>query len=136
MTTEMAELRGLSKVRVNKGDLLEAVKKNRDDHRKIFEEALDGWRKQVVEALEQAYKEAKEGKNFRMWFDLPRPEDHTKEYDQAITMLEFSMDDELELTQGEFAMYVMDEWGWQRTFAGMAQSYNSTTANAKFGNTE
>ena len=129
--TEEVGLRGLNTVRVNKVELLERIKKNRDEHRKIFEEALTGWKKKVTEELERRYQEALQGKRFDVAIHLPRPEDHTDQYDTVIELLTMSLDEELELTQAEFANYALDKWQWQANFLAMSSSYGSVTASAK-----
>lgn len=125
-------LRGLDRVRIKKTDLIDIVKTNRNDHRKIFEEACVGWRESVEEALEEALDMAKKGRIPPLHFDLQMPIDQTKEYDQAIKMLELSQDDEFELTNNDFRCYVMDQWGWTRGFNRQAMMYGSQTATAKF----
>lgn len=129
--TEEGTLRGISTVRVNKDVLLDRVKANRDEHRTIFEEALEGWKKKVIEQLEIRYNEALKGKKFDIAIHLPRPEDHTDQYDTVIELLEFSLDEELELTQAEFANYALDKWQWQAAFLATSSSYGSVTASAK-----
>ena len=46
-------------VKISKEKLLAKLRENREDHREIFEEALEGWKIKVIENLEQAVKEAK-----------------------------------------------------------------------------
>ena len=131
MTTTDYELRGFQTVRLDKESLLKRVKANRTEHRKIYEEAMEGWKRSVIEELERAYKDALEGKDFRVAFRLTRPEDHTSDYDTAIELLEMSLDDEFELSYTEFSNYVLDKWGWQAAFVGTARSYGSRTAMEK-----
>lgn len=130
-TTENGILRGLQTVRVNKDELLKRIKKNRADHRQIYEEAMDGWKKAVIDELEKMHADALKGKDFRLAVRLERPEDHTDEYDTIIELLEMSLDDELELPYNEFANYALDKWGWQGRFLSMSASYGSTGALAK-----
>lgn len=129
--TENGVLRGLQTVRVNKADLLERIKKNRADHRKIYEEAMDGWKKAVTEELDRMHADALAGKDYRLRVNLARPEDHTDEYDTVIELLEMSLDDELELPYHEFANYALDKWGWQRDFLTTSMSYGSAMAATK-----
>lgn len=129
---EAPGLRGLSEVRVKKDDLEEIVKKNAAEHRAIFEEALDGWQKAVTAALEEAVADAKAGKGYKIHLGLQKPEDHSKEYNQVLKMLEMSQDEELELNSHEFSCYVMDEWGWQAAFLMSSSSYGSSSASDKF----
>lgn len=129
--TENHKLRGLQTVRVNKADLLERIKKNRDEHRQIYEEAMAGWKKAVTDELEKMYEDALNGRDFRLAVRLERPEDHTDEYDTIIELLDMSLDEELELPYNEFANYALDKWGWQGRFLSMSASYGSTGAIAK-----
>lgn len=131
MSTDTLELRGLDAVRMDKERLLERIKKNRDEHRKIYEEAMEGWKRAVITALEQATKDALEGKAYHISFHLPQPEDHTDEYDTVIELLEASLDDEFELTYGQFSNYVLDKWGWQHHFLDNASGYGSMSATKK-----
>lgn len=124
MTTEV-ELRGLSSVRIRRKDLLDKLQANRDGHRAVFDEAIAGYHKAVIEALEKALADAKAGKKYRPEIFLPEPADHTPDYDRAIAMLEMSLDEELELSAGEFAQYALDDWGWKRDFIQTTSIYNA-----------
>ena len=105
-------------VKAKRDDLLVRLRKNRGEHRELFNKAQEGFRKQVIEHLDKMLADAKEGRKIRLAVALPEPIDQTKDYDRVITMLEMSVDDVVELTQGEFAQYVMDDWQWkQNVFA-------------------
>lgn len=121
----MDELRGLGSVRIRRKDLLDKLTANRDGHRSVFEEAIDGYHKAVIDALEEALEDAKAGKQYRPQIFLPEPADHTPDYDRAIAMLEMSLDEELELTAGEFAQYALDDWGWKRDFMATTSNYTN-----------
>lgn len=126
-------IRGLDTVRVTKEDLLKALVDNRKEHRAIFEEAIDAWHKSVEKKLAKMIEQAKKGPDHvELMVGLPRPDDHTKDYDRAVRMIELSQDEEFELTQYDFAQYVMDEWGWQASFLSVSSNY-SEQARGKFG---
>ncbi len=103
-------------ITVDKLRLIEILEKNRDGHRRIFEEALVGWRERVLERVEELYQQAREGKLENAYLSLPRPEDHTRDYDRVIGMLQLDVNDQVELTASEYAMFVEDDWGWQKSF--------------------
>lgn len=119
---------GLNVVRINKNELLTTLKKNRDEHREIFLEALDGYHKAAVKALEDRVAEAKQNKKISLAFRLIEPQDQTKQYDRVIKMLEMSVDEIVELTQSEFAMYVMDDWNWTGQFLASNSTYSAKAA--------
>lgn len=117
-------------VKVSKGELLDALKKNREDHRAVFLEAQTNYRVRVIEELDKALEEARSGRQYRTNLHLPPPIDMTKEYDRVMAMLGMSVDDVIELSDGEFRQFVLDDWSWRQQFI----TANSTYANmpAKF----
>lgn len=119
------DLRGMNSVRVRRDAVLAKLRTNRDGHRAVFEEALEGFHKAVVEHLTKALKDAKAGKSFQWQAHLPQPEDHTKDYDRVIALLEMSLDNELELPATDFAQYVLDDWGWKGNFLATSSNYTN-----------
>lgn len=101
------------KVKVNKDDLLEVLKENRDTHRSLFLEALEGYREEVIKLLTINLDNVKAGKKIVTFLQLPVPQDQTSEYDQIIRMLGMSVDEDFELEDHEFKCYVLDEWSWK-----------------------
>lgn len=120
------ELRGLDTVRVSKESLVERIKVNRDNHRSVFEEAIDGYHKAVITALDAALKDARAGKKYTPTIFLPEPQDHTRDYDRVLAIFDFSLDDEFELSAKEFAQYVLDDWGWKGDFIITASNYTAS----------
>lgn len=115
----------MKKVRVLTSDLVDVMIKNRENHRKVFLEALDGWKKRVIEELEKSVADAKDGKQFRTSLHLPQPTDHTSDYDTVIAMARMSVDINIELDHLEFLQYVRDEWGWKEDFLNTSSLYGS-----------
>ena len=103
--------------------LLEKVKENRENHRAAFEEAFEGYRQAAIKALETNLELFKQGKRTQLRWNESAPEDHTKDYDRTIEMLEASVDSEVELASDEFANFVQDDWHWMQ---------NWTVANTKY----
>lgn len=118
-------IRGLSSVRVATKWLLDKVKKNREKHTLEFQEALEGWHSEVVKIMSKELSKLRKDKNHEPNFFVPKPKDHTDEYDRIIAMLGASTDETLELTAHEFATYAMDEWGWKKGFAEMVTNYSN-----------
>lgn len=136
-TRQEAELkrdpRGIGTVRVNKDEVIKKMKENRDKHHSIFLEALEGYHKEFVKRLESTLEDAKKKKKFTHFWSINQPEDHTDEYDGIIEMLEMSLDGEVVLTQAEFRMYMMDDWGWKNNFL-QTNSVYSASATREIGN--
>jgi len=108
-------------VKIQRDLLLEKLRLNRKSHRDLFLKAQEGYRKKVIEELDQMLAEARGGKSIRRAISLPEPQDHTPDYDRIIAMLEMSVDDQIQILAGEFDMYVMDNWTWKP----MAMSVNT-----------
>lgn len=111
-------------VKIEKSKLLETVRTNRDLHEQEYEEAMEGYREEFLKQLAGKRKALRKGdlpaQNFE---NLPVPTRHTDEYEQVIKMLEFSVDDVVELEHHEFSNYVMDDWGWKRRFSETTMNY-------------
>jgi hypothetical protein len=121
----------MESVTVMRGDLIEKMKANRDEHRAIFEEALEGYRARAIEILEEHLERIKKGKVERVAVMLPIPEDHTRDYDRVLMMLDMSVDEQIQLDERRFQQYVLDDWTWQREFLTASSNYSSR-ARGKF----
>ena len=100
-------------IKVSKEKLFAKLHENREEHRQVFLRAQKGFRAEVIEQLDKALKDAREGKRFQTSFQLPAPVDQTPEYDVAIDMCGWEIDKEIELSQEEFRQYVLDDWVWK-----------------------
>lgn len=120
----------MENIRVRKEDLVETLTKNRAEHRKVFEEAVAGYRKKSIELLEEHLERIKEGSLVRVYVSLPAPSDHTDDYDRALKMLEWSLDDEIQIDEQTFAELVMDDWSWKREFYTTNSVYSAIADRA------
>jgi hypothetical protein len=109
----------MRQIKVNKAKLLETIKKNRDEHRGLVKEAQKRFREIAIKALDATLKAALNGKPFELnnLVAIRVPEDHTRDYDRSIQMLEMSVEDEIIVNEQEFQNYVQDIWGWSRNWA-------------------
>jgi hypothetical protein len=102
-------------VKVNKAEVLQVIKANREKHRELFLKAQEGFRALVIEDLDQMLADARGGRVIRITIspDLTdQPVDRTADYDTAIRMLEMSVDDVVELDHRNFEELVLDKWSW------------------------
>lgn len=113
----------MSEVRLKKSQVLDALRDNREDHRRRFEEAMEGYKEQAVRTLEKHIEQIKANDPERVTLNLPLPEDHTDDYDHAISMLEWSQDDEVILNRYEFRTYIEDDWDWKQQWMTTNQLY-------------
>lgn len=116
----------MNTITVDKKQLLDIVKKNRTEHRAIFEEAFANYRKLCQEKVESLLDEIKTGKRFTLHIQLPAPSDQTKEYDRVIRMLEMDKNSEVNLEERDFAAYVMNDWPWMQASLVSNSRYSAT----------
>jgi hypothetical protein len=109
--------------RIKKDELVQKVQFNRNEHRAIYERAMDGYRKAAGDFFNEQLEKARAGKVFVTFFSEPMPEDHTDDYDVVLEGWRMTEDDEIELSVQEFRQYVKDEWGWKKEFLATSQNY-------------
>lgn len=90
----------MREVKVKREDLLKKVKENRVIHIKEYREAVEGYKSAAIAELAKGIMQLKKqvddletGEMIRLAtvsFNLAVPQDHTKDYDQVIAMLEMS----------------------------------------------
>jgi len=117
-------------VTVEKSQLVGIITNNRAAHRQIFEEAVEGYKKEGIRLLEEHAERIKKGNLVEVYVRLPRPEDHTTDYDRVLKMLEMHSFQEIEIDQESFASYVMDDWTWKRQFLATNSAYSGTAMTA------
>jgi len=103
-------------ITVSKEKLLAKMRENRESHKEQFEEALNGWKERVCKELEKAYKNALDGLKYETHFSLPRPTDHTPDYDEIIDQVEWNEEDKIDLDLNSFNQFIRDDWGWKQDF--------------------
>lgn len=113
-------------VKIQKSALLKTLKKNRKVHRGIFLEAQDGYREKVIDVLDKALKDAREGRSIKIYFQLTAPVDQTSDYDRAIKMIEMSVDENIEISEHDFSCYILDDWSWKQNFLTSNTMYLKT----------
>jgi len=116
---------GMTGITAKKSDLLKELKKNRSAHRKLFLDAQQGYRTDVIKELDMMLKEARDGKTIRRSVSLVEPQDHTKDYDRIIRMLEMSTKSTIFISEQEFCQYVQDDWGWKAQFISQTSNYSN-----------
>ena len=93
-------------------DLLEKLYLNRTAHRELYEKAEKGYRATVIEELDKHLANARRGKPIEHFIRFDPPDDHTRDYDVAIQMLEMHVNPTIEITNSEFDCYVRNNWPW------------------------
>ena len=111
---------------VSKTELLEKMEANRAAHRDVFERAIVAYRAEAIRQLDERLEAAKAGRSINLRFNLPQPSDHTKDYDRVIGLMKMVIEDEVQITEGQYQCYVMDEWDWSAQFETVNSTYLGT----------
>lgn len=111
-------------VRVNKVKLLETLRENAVEHGEEVAEAQAKYRDRAIAAMQKKIEAMKSSAEpVELDFDLPVPRSFRKEYARAIEMLEWTVGDELEISEMDFRNWILNEWGWRSTYASTTGSY-------------
>lgn len=110
-------------ITVDKARLTETLQQNRAEHRAIFEEAQRVYRQKWIDLLDQRLEDAKNGERIDRYFRIPEPEDHTADFDAALDMLTWEVEDTVDLDERTFRRLVRNEWEWRASFAANTASY-------------
>jgi hypothetical protein len=124
----------MDSIRISVDKLRETVKKNRENHRTIYEESFQKYRDMAIAELKQMLAEAKAGKRIRRSIQLTPPMNQTSDYDRVLKMLDMTTDDVVVLSEEDFAQYVMDEWRWKEQFSQINSTYSARAVPAVDGN--
>lgn len=118
----------MSAITVEKAQLLTKLMENREKHQQAHREALEGYRIQQREELEAKLLDLSGGRVIGQYLKHTPPEDHTKDYDEAIDMLQWATGDEVELNHGQFRAFVRDDWGWKQDWEASNSGYRLSAA--------
>ena len=115
----------MEKVTLARKDLLERVKKNRSGHEAMYKDAVEGYLKVVINAMEKTLSDARKGilPNPYDMNRYPQPENHMKDYDRVISMLSCHTKDEVELSNEDFGRYYEDDWDWKARWTTSNSAY-------------
>jgi hypothetical protein len=119
-------------VNVSRVKLLAALKENLAKHRKDYAEAIINYRlalkADLVEALNQA--NDPEFRLEKINVDFSHPKSYANQYQQVIDMLDFSVDETINLDSQAFRAYIKDEWAWKGDFDVTNRTYASKALGA------
>lgn len=138
-------------VEVDRKQLIDALEKNHEQHLNDYEEALEGYKEELLARVTEAYdkviaelpnKRAEEVERIMAlelddileqehripiieaeWVTMPVPECHSKEYITAIEMAEWDVNPTLTLTYMEFQCFIRDIWDWSEDFLNTTALY-------------
>lgn len=125
-------------VTVNRKELLDKIEQNKSEHAKNYRivesqfktdlagflGSLEGLAIHMAEQLQRGtVPDVKQGVYALDW--PIRPQEHSKDYDKALTMIGMSVDDQIKLTDRQFTQLVLDEWDWKDDFNSTMLHYSN-----------
>lgn len=110
---------------VPKTQLLAKLRENRAIHIKTYNEAKEEYRKAAISALSTEIAKAKDGLEFSLQFhEIIEPKSYAREYDQAIGLMEMTIDETIPITASDYTSFVLDEWSWKEHFTSSVANYS------------
>lgn len=115
---------------VDRIKLITTLKTNRDQHHAVWLEAVEGYHAKAKENLESLITSLKGAhkKPVPVNLHLTVPEDHTKDYDKVIGLLEMSTEDTIRLSDQDYEWFVLDDWGWKNSWMYANAGYSATAS--------
>lgn len=109
--------------RVDKKQLLQILRDNQVKHVSIFNEAKAEYRRKAIEWLADQLARARDGLPFTLEATLEEPRSYARSYDDAISLLELTIDQVVEINIQDHRSLVLDEWAWKAHFTQNSASY-------------
>lgn len=115
----------MDEVRVKRDKLREKLEKNRASHHEQWQRAIEGFKRVVMETMRTNLAHFEAGRVQRVYISEAPPEEHTRDYDVALSMLDMSVDDEVTLSTERFRNLVLDDWKWKPAWIESTSKYLS-----------
>lgn len=109
----------MDEFKVDKIELLDNLKRNRDKHLEEYQTAMIGWKEAVVKKMAAELKRLEgtdEEPDLNFLSDLPKPVSYEKSYTEAMEVLEWENESLVVLNWQQMSQWARDEWGWSKTF--------------------
>jgi len=112
------------KIKVKRLKLIDQIESNLKKHKKIYKEALIGYKEKNVAMLKKYVEKIEKGEIIKAgYIHIETPENHISEYERVISMLQMDVRLEFELTEEEYVKFVLDQWEWKERWASNTMSY-------------
>lgn len=123
----------LSEITVEKNKLLKTLQINREKHIEIVKEAKVGYIKRAEEVFREKLDKVVSEKIVDIDLKLKPPQDYSKFYNEAISMLEWEQSDIVVLERTQFNQLVLDNWTWKNDFLYSNVEYSTVASGCYYG---
>lgn len=112
-------------IKMDRKQLLEAVKDQKWKHVHEYNEAMQGWRTKLQDACRKVHDDIATPSTCEKMCSFPRelsglmrvPEEHRQDFDTTISMLEAATDSVIELDQETYERIVLGKFSWREAFS-------------------
>jgi hypothetical protein len=121
----------MNAIKMNRVELLVIVRENMAKHVAEYLEAVEDYKKLVLQLATANLKMAKtqELAEFAKIKAVPsKPNSYEASYKRAVRMLELSIEDVIEIEEDVFNQLVLDEWSWKNSFITSNSLYKAGAA--------
>ena len=108
----------------DKKTILKSLRANLVDHKKDHKEAMKDFWRATIKSAEIKLKQLKKKERESLSVHLSKPEDHSSDYEDFISALEFAQEETIELTIREYKRYVNNSWEWMENYELAKMSYS------------
>ena len=117
----------MNSIKMNRLELLEIVKENKQKHIDAYAESIEDYKVAVLKITTTNLKMAKTAdlEQFKFKTIPSKPTSYEDNYTRAIRMLELSVEAIIDVEESIFNQLVLDEWGWKQQFTTLSASYKS-----------
>jgi len=122
----------MREISVDRLKLLECLKVNKQQHVEQYLKAIAGYQIELKEKLQEELAAlTKDMRYDSLSLVVRAPMSHIQDYDVAISMVEWSTESEIKLTEDEFRQYVLDTWTWKDNFGATSAFYVNKLSTVK-----
>lgn len=146
-------------IEVNRVKLIQTLVTNKEKHIAEYQEAIKGYKEaaktqldleiekakkklennynQVIQKIEKFDPNDEDNTDYiqlvpNITIELPIPRLYSEEYDMAIEMAQWEVNDTMKLTYAEFNCFVRDNWDWRSDFVKISNAYISSEKKLTF----
>lgn len=115
-------------IEIHRDKLLPIIKENQKKHDDIYNAAVSGYWEKAEQVLQEKLAKVQAKQKIENYLGLAYPDNHADDYLRAISMIELSHQDVIDLSQQEFDQYVRNQWNWRSSFLTINSAYISGCA--------
>lgn len=109
-------------IEIDKDALLKKLKENLVVYQAEYKEAVEDYNKLVIQFSNDLALALVNKTPFSPYLKTKEPIDYTVKYEEAIDMLEYSVNQTITLDSASFRAYIKNEWDWTNSFRTYASS--------------